>query len=137
MKSKLMAIVLVAGGSGLIATAQTRYQDPHYGGGSQSRAFAYGRSADGLINRVIADLNRAATRGYLDGRERRQLEGATGNLQEFQARWVRGKFDTGKLDRAIENLAHLADADRRGRDRDLFVRVLQDLRQFRAIRGRY
>jgi hypothetical protein len=114
MKSKLMAIVLVAGGSGLIATAQTRYQD-----------------------RVIADLNRAATRGYLDGRERRQLEGATGNLQEFQARWVRGKFDTGKLDRAIENLAHLADADRRGRDRDLFVRVLQDLRQFRAIRGRY
>src|SRR5439155_1332087 len=59
-----------------------------------------------------------------------------GNLQEFEARWARGKFDTGKLDKAIHNLEHLAGADRvRGRDRDMLARDLEDLRRFRASRG--
>ena len=60
------------------------------------------------------------------------------SLQEFQSRWARGKFDTGKLDKAIHNLEHLADADRvRGRDREILSRDLYDLRQFRASRGRW
>ena len=47
-------------------------------------------------------------------------------------------FDTGKLDKAIHNLEHLAEADRvRGRDREMLSRDLYDLRQFRASRGRW
>jgi len=60
------------------------------------------------------------------------------SLQDFQVRWSHGKFDTGKLDKAIHNLEHLAQADRvRVRDREILSRDLYDLRQFRATRGGY
>jgi len=41
-------------------------------------------------------------------------EGTSMKLPEapgFEGRWAQGKFDTGKLDKAIQNLEHLADAD--------------------------
>jgi hypothetical protein len=61
-----------------------------------------------------------------------------GSLQDFQVRLSRGKFDNGKLDKAIHNLEHLAQADRvRGRDREILSRDLYDLRQFRTTRGGY
>ena len=86
----------------------------------------------------MSDLSQAAERARLDGHERKHFDDVAGNLQEFEARWARGKFDTGKLDKAIHNLEHLAEADRvRGRDRDMLARDVEDLRQFRASRGRY
>jgi hypothetical protein len=139
---------------GLAAKAQTWEQDPYQrrrpdpyyrnrdGSGddrySQQRAYGYGRNQQYLISRVMSDLNRAAGRARLDGHESKHFDEVAGNLQEFEARWARGKFDTGKLDKAIRNLEHLADADRvRGRDRDMLARDLEDLREFRASRGRY
>ena len=111
------------------------YADDRY---SQQGAYGYGRNAQFLIDRVMADLNRAAQRARLDGHERKHFDEVAGNLQEFEARWARGRFDTGKLDKAIHNLQHLADADRvRGRDRDMLAQDLEDLREFRASRGRY
>lgn len=126
----------------------TPRQDPYYGNrggypddrysGSYGSGYGYGRSPQYLIGRVIDDLNRAAQRSYLDRHEARHFDEVAGNLQDFEARWARGKFDTGKLDRAIHNLEHLAQADRvRGRDRDMLARDLYDLREFRASRGRY
>ena len=122
---------------GLTAAAtQTWAQGPYYGNNRYGNN--YGRNDRSLVGRVLADLNRAAAGAYLDGHERKHLDEAAGNLQEFQARWARGKFDSGKLDRAIRNLEHLVEADRvRGRDRDMLARDVQDLRQFRATRGRY
>src|SRR5882672_4705038 len=93
---------------------QNRYGNDRYG---------YGRNQDSLIGRVLADLNMAASNARLDGHERKHFDEAAGKLQEFEGRWVQGKFDTGRLDKAIQNLEHLADADRvRGRDRDMLAR---------------
>ena len=139
---------------GLAANAQAWGQDPYYTPRqdpyyrnrdgyiddrySQQRAYGYGRNQQFLIDRVMTDLNRAAERARLDGHERKHFDEVAGNLQEFEARWARGKFDTGKLDKAIHNLEHLAEANRvHGRDRDMLARDVEDLRQFRASRGRY
>ena len=119
---------------------QPRY-DPYYRNDdpySRPRGNGYGQNQDYLIGRVMSDLSQAASHAYLDGHERKHFVEVAGNLQDFQARWSRGKFDTGKLDNAIHNLEHLAQADRvRGRDREILSRDLYDLRQFRATRGGY
>lgn len=121
--------------------------DPYYRGGSDygngrysddRYSYDYGRSGQYLIDRVMSDLDQAARRARLDGHEVDHFNDVAHNLQEFEWRWARGRFDTGKLDKAIHNLEHLAEADRvRGRDRDMLSRDLYDLRQFRASRGRY
>jgi|SRR5215471_11873308 len=100
--------------------------------------YGYGQDQGYLIGRVMSDLNQAASSAYLDNHERKHFDEVAGNLQDFQSRWSRGHFDTGKLDKAIHNLEHLAQADRvRGRDREMLSRDLYDLRQFRASRGGY
>lgn len=141
----------------MAANAQTRGQGPYYPQGddpyyrndpnrgyypNQGRygydRYGYGRNEGSLIGRVLADLNMAASNARLDGHERKHFDEAAQKLQEFEDRWAQGKFDTGKLDKAIQNLEHLADADRvSGRDRDMLARDMQDLRQFRSTRGRY
>ncbi len=138
---------------GQVATAQSR-QDPYYRPGddpyyrnrdgyagdrySQERGYGYGRNPQSLIDRVMTDLNRAGEQARLDGHERKHFDEVAGSLQQFEARWARGQFDTGKLDKAIHNLEHLVDADRvHWRDRDILARDLADLREFRASRGRF
>jgi hypothetical protein len=86
----------------------------------------------------MSDLDRAARSGFLDGHERHRFEEAARKLQEFHERWARRKFDNGKLDRAIENLQHLANADRvRGRDRQMLAQDADALQQFRTTRSSY
>jgi len=148
----LSRVVLLPGAGVLIltlaASAQTWRQDPYYsprndpydrnGDAYQQRGYGYGGSQEYLIGRVLADLNRAAAGARLDSHERNHFDEAAGKLQEFEARWARGKFDTGKLDKAIQSLEHLANADRvRGRDRYMLARDREDLRRFRASRGGY
>src|SRR5258707_6765939 len=88
----------------------------------------YGGNEDALIGRVLSDLNRAAAGARLDGHERKHFNEVAQKLQEFEGRLAQGRFDTGKLDSAINNLEHLARADRvRGRDRDMLARDVQDL----------
>ena len=117
---------------------QPRY-DPYYRNDNPNyRDRGYRQYQGDLIGRVMSDLNRAGSRAYIDGHERHHFDEVAGNLEDFQARLTRGKFDTGKLDKAIHNLEHLAQADRvRGGDRELLTRDLYDLRQFRATRGGY
>ncbi len=135
---------------GLTAAAQTWAQAPYYSQRddrydrydrdryTNQRYDGYGRNQGSLIGRAMSDLNRAAERARLDHHEVKHFDEVASSLREFEERWARGKFDTGKLDKAIRNLEHLAEADRvRGRDRDLLVRDIQDLREFRASRGRY
>ena len=138
----------------LAANAQTWGQGPYYPqrddrysrqrggypsqGGYGNNGYGYGRNQDSVISRVMGDLSRAAANARLDGHERKHFDEVAQSLQEFEGRWAQGKFDSGKLDKAIRNLEHLADADRvRGRDRDMLARDVQDLRQFRSTRGRY
>ncbi|PWU08590.1 MAG: hypothetical protein C5B51_07610 [Terriglobia bacterium] len=91
-----------------------------------------------LINRVMSDLDQAARRAHLDGHEAKHFDEVARSLQEFDAQLSRGKFDSGKLDHAIDNLKHLVEAERvRGRDRDMLARDMNDLRALRASRGGY
>ena len=111
------------------------YRDDDY---RQGRDYRYGsRQGGSLIGQVLSDIDRAASRSWVDGHERRHFYEASRKLQEFEERRARGNFDNGKLDRAIENLAHLADSDQiRDRDREILYRDLTELRQFRSARGR-
>ena len=117
---------------------QPRYEPYYRNDDSYFRDRRYGQNQEYLVGRVVSDLNLAASSPYLDGHERKHLVEVADSLQDFQVRWSHGKFDTGKLDKAIHNLEHLAQADRvRVRDREILSRDLYDLRQFRATRGGY
>ena len=102
---------------------------------------AYGNNgyqAPPLTFRVIQDLNRTAASRHLDEHERKHIDSALRGLEEFDRRLANGNFDKDRLDNIIENINHLANADRvRGRDRDVLREDLSALRDYRASRGRY
>jgi hypothetical protein len=136
----IAACAVLAGGVTANAQPQNPYDRDGRGYGydryGQPRDYRGGSNQRYLFDRVMRDVNQAAQRSPLDGHERHHVDAVFESLQQFQSRWARGKFDTGKLDRAIENLDHLARADRvRGYDRERLYRDVQDLRQFRANRG--
>ncbi len=117
---------------------------PAYNGGNE-RGYgaagypAYsGYRAPGIVSRVIRDLNRVSTSRRLDDHERNHIDSALRGLDEFDRRLAEGNFDKDRLDNIIENINHLANADRvRGRDRDMLRADLYALRDYRASRGRY
>jgi len=131
--------VELAGVLTVCASAQSWQQDPYYRDDPRSRG---GYSQQGVTamamvvtnssyTALMSDLDQAARRARSTAMRSTTSTKSPGSLQEFQARWARGKFDSGKLDKAIHNLEHLADADRvRGRDRETLSRDLYDLRQF-------
>ncbi len=136
-----LGLSLVSAGLVSNAQAQGRYygynNNDGYGRYSNDRysndRYAYGRSGNSLIGQILSDLDRAGNNARLDHHESKHFEEAFRKLQEFDERMARGRFDRGKLDKAIENLEHLSDADRvRGRDRDILRRDLYALRQYRS-----
>ena len=114
---------------------QSGYPDQgRYGNGR----YGDGRNQDSLIGRVVSDLNMAARNSRFDRRERKHFDEGVRQLQQFEDRWAQGRFDTGKLHEAIEELDHLAKSDRvSGRDREILARDAADVRQFRSTRGQY
>ncbi len=112
-----------------------RYRDGYRGG-----PYGYGGYSNAPaspVDRALYDLSRAGRSGYLDHHERKHLEHAQDDLARFQERWSQGRFDTGRLDSAIDNIKHLVNADQmRPPDRNILARDLADLRAFRANRGR-
>ncbi len=129
----LMSSVLVLG-----FTANAQRYDPYYRG-DRGYGDRYGYESRGsLIGQVLSDLDRIGSNAWVDNHERDHFYEASRKLQEFESRWSQGNFDKGKLDKAIENIQHLANADQlRGRDRDILYRDLTALRQFRSTRGQY
>lgn len=97
----------------------------------------YGRSSrNNVVSRVISDLERSRSYRRVNDHDRKHYEKAREELQRFQSSWANGKFDTGRLDKAIDNLKDLAQSDRVDpRERQIFARDIEDLRQFRASRG--
>ncbi len=86
-----------------------------------------------LFDQVQADLNRAATFGYLRGGQRRQLANASRDLAEFEGRWSRGRFDKHELDEAIGRIQHVIDhSGLNYRDRAALQDDANRMRQFRA-----
>ena len=106
-----------------------RYYDrDDYGG-------RYGRQSLGLIDRVIADIDRAGYYGQSGG-DRHHLDHARNDLYRFREKWYGGKFDRGRLDSAIDNIHHVVDSRRVDpRERSSLTRDMYELRDFRATGG--
>src|SRR6266567_1219027 len=119
MKHLCSLVLFGCGVLGVGASAQGWQQDPYYrdnpryrgGYSQQGYGYGYGRNQQALVDRVMSDLDRAASRARLDDHEVDHFNEVGRSLQEFQSKWARGRFDTGKLDKAIHNLEHLAEAD--------------------------
>lgn len=96
----------------------------------------YSRHRDVLFDRVQEDLNRAQADAYPTHEVRSRFEHARHELGEFMDKWRSGRLDRGKLDDAISSVQHAADArGLQSRDRDLLLRDLTRMRDFRATGG--
>jgi hypothetical protein len=88
------------------------------------------------VERTLHDLRRASMAARLDGHERKHFHEAAKELEKFQDRWRGGRLEMKHLDKAIENIGHLAYADRlHPRDRAILANDLEVLRDFRTRRG--
>lgn len=110
--------------------------DPYYRNGDY-RNRSYGSYGGSIIDQAQADLDRAGSTSYLSGGQRRRIDHARQKLWEFQDRQQReGRFDTHKLDDAIDNIQHLVNSNGiRYRDRSMLEADLQRLREFRSYRN--
>ncbi|MGH9784354.1 MAG: hypothetical protein ACRD88_09220 [Terriglobia bacterium] len=116
------------------ASAQVyRYPDQRRDRGGYGRS-GYGDAA-AVAQRAARNLEFAARNSYVDGHEREHFAKAISELERFQDRWVRqGRFDSGRLDRAIDNMRHLAEA--RQVDRRTRRVIAQDIEMLRDLRAR-
>jgi hypothetical protein len=116
------------------SNAQIYNQADRYG--YDGRSYGYGR-AGSPVDRALYDLSRVDRNAYVDHHERDHFRRAQEDLARFQERWSQGRFDRGRLDRAIEHMQHLVNSRQmRGRDRSLLASDLDALRNFRASQGR-
>jgi hypothetical protein len=149
--------LILAGGVFLIAVganAQYRFpggrddgyyrDDPYYRGGPDygpDYRRGNGRYGGAVVDRVISDIDRAASRSRYDGHEGKHFRNAIKHLRKFQENQYKGKFDDHSLNDAIGDMEHLAGAQQlRGRDRDMIasdIRTLYDLRASRGYDGGY
>ena len=97
----------------------------------------YGRGSSPEVQRAISDLERA--RGGWFNSERGHIDRAISELSAFQDKWYgRGRFDTGHLDRAIDNMKKVTNSNRvNPRYRDMSYIDINALRSFRESGGRY
>ena len=111
-------------------------RDPYRTNGPY-RSGRSGRANGSLIYQVINDLRMAASNSYADWHEDRHFERALEQLQSFEDRWQNGRFDESRLNKAIEDIQHLANADKlHPRYRNMLASDLRALRDFRRNRGR-
>jgi hypothetical protein len=143
MRLHSTALLIVTGLAFLIPAAGD--DDDRY---SRRRNRDYGRgdgyypprgypASSSLVDRVRYNLDRAAANNYVDSHERRHFDRAREELLRFQDRWRSGKFDRGRLDKAIENIADLVQSRQvHPRDRNMLAADLSALRRFRDSGGR-
>ena len=107
-----------------------RDDDGYYQRGPYSRGYD-------AVDRALSDLERLRSYRWVDHHERDHFERARRDLLRFSENRARGRFDKDRLDGAIENMQHLANADQvHPRDRQVLRRDLAALRDYRA-RGGY
>jgi hypothetical protein len=91
--------------------------------------------ARAVVDRTQTDLTRSIGLVH-DGKELERYKNAQKKLSTFDRHLVKGKFDKGTLDSAIEDLQHVLDHNTlQGQDRDTLmddVRRLRELREFRS-----
>ena len=119
---------------GSVTSPAQTYGRPYYPG---DRGAGYGQSGS-PVDRALYDLSRIDRNAYVDHHEREHFRHAQEDLVRFQERWSQGRFDRGRLDRAIDNIQHLVQSwQLRGRGRDVLANDLAALREFRANQRGY
>lgn len=105
--------------------------DSYYGrNGSYGGRYGHNSAA---VDRAMSDLQRL--RGGWFNHDRKHIDKALSELSKFQDKYYRrGKFDSGHLDKAIDNMKKIVD-NGRGRDRDMIYNDIMMLRDFRASGG--
>lgn len=126
---------------GCMATANAQYypnrdgypEDGRWRDGDRSYDRGYGDYRQAFYNRLQSDLERAAGNSYLRGGDLRRFEKARHEIDEFQRKWGRGRYDRHDLDDAIgatQRVANLPGLDYR--DRAALDEDLSMMRSFRA-----
>jgi hypothetical protein len=88
-----------------------------------------------LVDRVQADLQRAADFTSNNHKEQDRYHSVQHHLSEFDRELRRGKFDKGKLDASIDDLKNVVKNNTlESRDRDALATDLSDLRILRDTR---
>jgi len=144
MTHKFLSIALLASGTLLAQYGGYRSTDPY--GRSNGRYETnrggynngYGNNQNGQrgIDSIQTDLSRIGQRAAWDGWAVKQFSQAVSNLEEFQLKASRGKFDRGRLDKAIDNLNRLLTApELHPRDKQRIASHRDQLRYIRSRNG--
>jgi hypothetical protein len=130
MTSKLLSLALLTSGAIFAQYGGYRSADPY--GRSYGRTNPY-LSGQQFIDSVQADLSQIGQRAAWDRWAHKQFSDAINNLERFQANAARGRFDRGRLDKAIDNLNRLLTApELYPRDGQRIAFHRDQLRSFRA-----
>ena len=88
-----------------------------------------------LVDRTQADLRMAEEQEHQKGDQRERYQNAQGHLSTFDRHLIRGKFDKGELDKAIDSIKSILDKNvLMANSRDALVRDLAGLREARDHR---
>jgi hypothetical protein len=100
---------------------------------AQSERFDHGRDT---ISRTQSDLRRAASFHPNSKKEQERFKNAQHHLSELDRHFVKGKFDKGTMDSAIEDIQNVLDHNTlQSQDRDALMQDINDLRALRSNRG--
>lgn len=141
-KRFLLTIVamMMAAAAVIPAAADDRGSYGNRGRGNGYGSYGRDRGARGG-NPVVAamrDLESIFRRARVDDHEADHFRRALRELDQFDQRAARGRFDRGSLNSALDNMGDLAQADQlHPRDRQLIRRHMQDLRFLREGGMRY
>jgi hypothetical protein len=120
----------------------TMYAQRYPGGGQRGGIYedrgGWRGSSGSPVQRVLSDLDRIQGRSSVDKHERDHFNKARQELYRFEERWRGGRFDSGRLDKAMDNIEHLARSHQlHPRDRSVLAQDLRMLGQLRSARGSY
>lgn len=125
----------------LPAAAQWRNIPPsHRGGGYGWDNRNYGRSpmAGNPVRAAMRDLEMVFRRARVDNHEANHFRRALQELADFDRNAVRGRFDRGSLNSALNHMGDLAKADQlHPRDRQIIRARMDDLFRMRNSTGRW
>jgi hypothetical protein len=135
-----MLLFVVLGGTMMLMHSAMYAQGYPWGG---QRGGVYSdrggwRGSGSPVQRVLSDLDRIQARSRVDNHERNHFNEARKDLYRFEERWRDGRFDSGRLNKAMDNIEHLARSRQiHPRDRSVLGQDLRILGQLRSGRGPY
>jgi len=109
LQTSFAALALLAVTIGGRAYGHDPYNDDR--NGRDGYSYGTGGYSGSLVDQVSRDLATVRSNSRVDGHERDHFDTVQRELAGFQRRWAQGRFDNGRLDRAISSLSHLVNSD--------------------------